>query len=98
MTDHGAQPQRTGLAWQRTALAAAGCTLLLLHSASQRHWGVAALPAVFGGLTAATLAAAGARRERALRRGAECTTMNPRTAVFVSFLVAVTAISVLTLR
>jgi hypothetical protein len=34
----GLQPERTQLAWHRTTLAAAACTLLLLHIAAQRGW------------------------------------------------------------
>jgi hypothetical protein len=67
VSDRGAQPQRTGLAWQRTALAAAACTLLLLRSASLQHWGAAAVPSVFAGSTAVTLAVVGTYRERQLR-------------------------------
>jgi uncharacterized membrane protein YidH (DUF202 family) len=57
------------LAWQRTALAAGACTLLLLHSAALRQWGPAAVPAIIAGGTAITLAVVGAYRERQLRRG-----------------------------
>ncbi|RSD23783.1 DUF202 domain-containing protein [Amycolatopsis eburnea] len=63
----GAQAERTGLAWRRTALAAAACTVLLLHSAAQRHWGVTLVPVVLAASTSALLAAFGTLRERALR-------------------------------
>jgi hypothetical protein len=68
MTPRGAQAQRTGLAWQRTALAAGACTLLLLHSASLRDWGATTVPAVVAGCTAVVLAVVGKARERQLRR------------------------------
>ncbi|MBE1497737.1 uncharacterized membrane protein YidH (DUF202 family) [Amycolatopsis lexingtonensis] len=63
----GAQAERTGLAWRRTALAAAACTVLLLHSAAQRHWGVTLVPVLLSASTSALLAAFGMLRERALR-------------------------------
>jgi uncharacterized membrane protein YidH (DUF202 family) len=68
MTDHGAQAERTGMAWQRTALAAAACALLLLHSASTRNWGPSAIPPVMAGATAVVLALVGSYRGRQLRR------------------------------
>ena len=63
----GAQAERTGLAWRRTALASAACTVLLLHSAAQRHWGGAVIPVLLAAGTSALLAAIGTHRERALR-------------------------------
>lgn len=66
-TSGGAQAERTGLAWRRTALASAACTVLLLHSAAQRHWGGTLIPVLLAAGTSALLAAIGARRERALR-------------------------------
>jgi uncharacterized membrane protein YidH (DUF202 family) len=68
VTDRGAQPQRTGLAWQRTALAAVACTLLLLHAAAKQRWGTATIAPAVAGLTAILLAIAGAYRQRQLRR------------------------------
>jgi len=68
MTDRGAQAERTGMAWQRTALAAAACALLLLHSAATRDWGLSTVPPVMAGCTAVTLALAGSYRGRQLRR------------------------------
>jgi uncharacterized membrane protein YidH (DUF202 family) len=67
MTDRGAQAERTGMAWQRTALAAAACTLLLLHSATTRGWGLSTVPPIVAGCTAISLALVGARRGRQLR-------------------------------
>jgi uncharacterized membrane protein YidH (DUF202 family) len=66
-TPDGAQAERTGLAWRRTALASAACTVLLLHSAAQRHWGVSLVPVLLAAVTSALLAAVATRRERALR-------------------------------
>ncbi len=66
-TPVGAQAQRTGLAWRRTALACAACTVLLLHSAAQRHWGLTLLPVLLAAGTSVLLAGIGMRRERALR-------------------------------
>ncbi|MEQ0558693.1 DUF202 domain-containing protein [Amycolatopsis sp. NEAU-NG30] len=66
-TPAGAQAERTGLAWRRTALASAACTLLLLHAAAQQHWGLRLVPVVLAAGTSALLAAFGTLRERALR-------------------------------
>ncbi|QFZ19504.1 DUF202 domain-containing protein [Saccharothrix syringae] len=60
--DPGLQPERTGLAWKRTALTAAACTLLLADAAVRQGWG--ALPAVLTGTAAVVLAAGGQRRHR----------------------------------
>ncbi|MEU5257995.1 DUF202 domain-containing protein [Amycolatopsis sp. NPDC021455] len=89
----GAQAERTGLAWRRTALAAAACTVLLLHSAAQRHWGTAFVPVVLSAGTSALLAAVGTRRERALRTGRPVA-MSPTLPAIASLAVTVTAASV----
>ncbi|SDN27668.1 protein of unknown function [Lentzea albidocapillata subsp. violacea] len=44
--DAGLQPERTNLAWHRTALSAAACSLLLVGVAARHGWGLATLPAV----------------------------------------------------
>jgi uncharacterized membrane protein YidH (DUF202 family) len=67
VTDRGAQPQRTALAWQRTALAAAACTLLLLHAAAKQRWGTATIAPAVAGLAAIMLSIGGGYRQRQLR-------------------------------
>ncbi|KZB81357.1 DUF202 domain-containing protein [Amycolatopsis regifaucium] len=98
MSDHGAQAQRTGLAWRRTALAATACTLLLLHLAARRGWGTAVIPVVFAGAMVITLAVTGAVRERALRRAGTPKPLNPALAVTVSALVVATAATLIAVR
>jgi hypothetical protein len=85
------------LAWQRTALAAAACTLLLLHSASLQHWGAAAIPSVLAGCTAITLAVVGAYRERQLRRPGRPAAAGRVLMGAVSVMVTATAIATLIL-
>lgn len=64
----GLQPERTGLAWQRTALVAGAVALLQVHAAAQSGWGSLTVPAAVTGATALALALVGGRRERLLRR------------------------------
>lgn len=63
----GLQPERTGLAWQRTALAAGICSLLLLRHAAITGWGVFTIPAALAATAALTLMVAGTVRERQLQ-------------------------------
>jgi hypothetical protein len=62
--DPGLQPERTDLAWQRTALAAAACALLLLHAASRQGWGAAIVPVVLTATASIALTVTGRRRHR----------------------------------
>ena len=96
-TPAGAQAERTGLAWRRTALASAACTVLLLHSAAQRHWGAALVPVLLAAATSALLAGVGVRRERALRAGRPAA-MGPILPAIASLAVTVTAASVAVLH
>jgi uncharacterized membrane protein YidH (DUF202 family) len=98
VSDHGAQAERTGLAWRRTALAATACTLLLLHSAARQGWGMSIIPVVFAGAMVLTLAVVGAVRERALRRTETPKPLNPALAVTASALVVATAAALIAVR
>jgi hypothetical protein len=93
----GAQAERTGLAWRRTALASAACTLLLLHSAALRHWGLALVPVILSAATSALLAVVGAHRERALR-APEPVVMSAWLPAVASLAVTATAVSVVVLH
>ncbi|MDT7801005.1 MAG: hypothetical protein QOI78_4438 [Actinomycetota bacterium] len=93
----GAQAERTGLAWRRTVLASAACTMLLLHTAAQRHWGAALIPVLLSAGTSALLAVVGVYRERALRV-AEPGTMPRALPAAVSLAVTATATSVFILH
>ncbi|EMD28489.1 DUF202 domain-containing protein [Amycolatopsis azurea] len=96
--DHGAQAERTGLAWRRTALAATACTLLLLHTAARRGWGTTVIPVAFAGAMVITLVAVGSFRERALRRPGTPKPLNPILAVTTAALVVATAVSLVAVR
>jgi uncharacterized membrane protein YidH (DUF202 family) len=89
----GAQAERTGLAWRRTALGSAGCTVLLLHSAALHHWGLALVPVLLAAATSVLLAGIGAHRERALR-AAEPLVISPTLPAIASLAVTMTATSV----
>jgi uncharacterized membrane protein YidH (DUF202 family) len=66
--DTGLQAERTNLAWNRTALAAAACGLLLLHVAAKHDWGLATLPAVCAASVSTTLVLLGRHRHLATTR------------------------------
>lgn len=53
--DPGLQPERTALAWTRTALASAACSLVLLHVAVRQGGGLATVPAVCTAAVSVTL-------------------------------------------
>ncbi|MFC4001385.1 DUF202 domain-containing protein [Prauserella oleivorans] len=91
----GLQPERTGLAWQRTALAAGACAALLLHAAARGRWGVLTVPAACAAGTAALLAIAGGIRERELRRRTEPAPVRAVVIGVVSLAVAGTAAATL---
>ncbi|MBK1786482.1 DUF202 domain-containing protein [Prauserella cavernicola] len=92
MTD-GLQPERTGLAWQRTALSTAACGLLLLHAAARSGWGTLAVPAVVASASAIVLAVVGWRRERVLRRDPEPPPPSRALILGVALLVSATALT-----
>ncbi|MEV6877965.1 DUF202 domain-containing protein [Amycolatopsis sp. NPDC051128] len=93
----GAQAERTGLAWRRTALGSAACTALLLHSAAVRHWGLSLVPVLFAAGTSALFAAIGVHRERTLR-APEPGPLNPALPAIASLAVTATAGSVVILH
>jgi hypothetical protein len=62
--DPGLQPERTDLAWRRTAFSAAACSVLLLHAAAREGWGAAVVPGVLVLAVAAVAAWAGGRARR----------------------------------
>jgi len=92
----GAQAERTGLAWTRTALGCVACTLLLLHSAAAQSWGRGLIPVGFGATTSVVLAIIAYRRDRRLRT-TEPDPANPLLPAVASLFVTATALSTLLL-
>ncbi|MFI9012328.1 DUF202 domain-containing protein [Actinosynnema sp. NPDC053489] len=60
--DRGLQPERTGLAWRRTAFSAAACSVLLLQAAARGGGGLRVVPGVLIALVAAVAVWAGVGR------------------------------------
>ncbi|WP_326569237.1 DUF202 domain-containing protein [Amycolatopsis rhabdoformis] len=92
---NGAQPERTGLAWRRTALSATACAVLLLAAALRTEGAWDILPAVLASLTAVALAMAGRHRERSLRDDPEPPALKPVLPAVVATLCCATAVSLL---
>jgi uncharacterized membrane protein YidH (DUF202 family) len=64
------QPERTDLAWRRTAFSAAGCSVLLLQAAARGGWGLRVVPGVLIALVAVVAVWAGRRGRQRCRCGA----------------------------
>ncbi|MET7989400.1 DUF202 domain-containing protein [Amycolatopsis sp. NPDC005232] len=92
---NGAQPERTGLAWRRTALSAAACAVLLLGAAVRNEGAWDIVPAAFAALTALALAGVGRHRERSLRTDPEPPALKPVLPAVVATLCCATALSLL---
>ncbi|SEQ87100.1 protein of unknown function [Lentzea xinjiangensis] len=65
--DPGLQPERTRLAWHRTALSAAACSLLLVGVAARHGWALATPPAVCTAAVSMTLVLLGRRGQLSAR-------------------------------
>ena len=83
--DPGLQPERTNLAWNRTALAAAACALLLVTVAARHGWGLATTPAVCAAAVSASTVVLG--RHRSL------STTPPRVLLVISGLATLACLS-----
>lgn len=90
---NGGQPERTGLAWQRTALASAACTGLLLHGAVTDGSALLVAAAPLAVVTTLALALVGVLRSRSLRRTTEA--LHPAVAAASGVLVSLTAAAAL---
>ncbi len=87
----GLPSERTGLAWQRSALGAGAVSLLLLYHTAHTGWSALTAAAACTALAAVVLAFAGVRRDRDPRSTAP--TAPPRTALgAVAFLVTTAAV------
>src|SRR5207249_2179779 len=92
MTGPGLQSERTDLAWRRTALAAAGCALVLLDVAIRGNLTLLTLlPAILTATAAVTLALLGRRPDDTP------VTARPRVLAMISMLLAAAALAALEL-
>jgi hypothetical protein len=82
--DAGLQPERTSLAWHRTALAAAACSLLFVGVAVRHGWALAMLPAVCTAGVSVTLVLLGRHGQLAAR---------PRVLLVLAALVTIACVS-----
>ena len=67
--DPGLQPERTVLAWERTAFSAVVVAALMLRHAAESGWGAATVPAMFASGTAVVAIVSGRARRRSLATG-----------------------------
>lgn len=67
--DPGLQPERTALAWRRTALSASAVAILMVHELADAGSPVGALAAGFGLVTMVVVLVLAHRRGRRLRHG-----------------------------
>ncbi|WP_024875823.1 DUF202 domain-containing protein [Saccharomonospora piscinae] len=88
----GVPAERTGLAWQRSALGAATVSALLLYQTVRTGWQVLPVTAACTAVLAVGLAAVGAYRDRELRAAAPPRPLPPAVPAAVAVLVAATAL------
>ncbi|EIE98335.1 DUF202 domain-containing protein [Saccharomonospora glauca] len=89
--ERGLPSERTGLAWQRSALGAGAVSLLLLYHTARTGWSSLTAAAACTALTTVVLTVAGVKRDRDLRRVTP--PAPPRTALAaVAFLVTAAAV------
>lgn len=67
--DPGLQPERTALAWRRTALSASAVAILMVHELTDSGSPVGALAGGFGLVTMVVILGLAHRRGRRLRHG-----------------------------